>query len=213
MTTVAITSVNPNAQQKVGQTPKELGLNLAWSKDEQGKIKRILARYPKEQARSATIPLLKLAQDKCAGWLPVDAMQLVADTLNLPYVRVYEVATFYTMFNLKPVGKFHVQVCTNCSCLIRGSDAIVQAVKDVTGIKKSGQNSADGMFTFTEVECLGACVSAPMMQIGTHYYTHLDAAKTKQVLEDLCDKGSSKLVDTPEGDTDPIDFGTYQERV
>ena len=194
-----------------GQTPQPLGLNLSWSKPEQEAVTRTLAKYPADRSRSATIPLLHLAQRKCGGWLPVDAMQLVADTLGLPYIRVYEVATFYTMFNLKPVGKHHVQVCTNCACLIRGSDAIVSVVKDVSGIEASGQTSDDGTFTLTEVECLGACVQAPMMQVGTHYYTNLTAEKTREILAHLAKGGDpAKFSSTePTRDADPIHNGKY----
>ncbi|RYG60753.1 MAG: NAD(P)H-dependent oxidoreductase subunit E [Alphaproteobacteria bacterium] len=194
-----------------GQTPQSLGLNLSWSKTEQEAVTRALAKYPADRARSATIPLLHLAQRKCNGWLPVDAMQLVADTLGLPYIRVYEVATFYTMFNLKPVGKYHVQVCTNCACLIRGSDGIVAAVKDLTGIEASGQTSDNGEFTLTEVECLGACVQAPMMQVGTHYYTNLTPDKTREILAHLAQGGDPARFSStePTRDADPIHNGTY----
>lgn len=194
-----------------GQTPQSLGLNLSWSKTEQEAVTRTLAKYPAERSRSATIPLLHLAQRKCGGWLPVDAMQLVADTLGLPYIRVYEVATFYTMFNLKPVGKYHVQVCTNCACLIRGSDGVVAAVKELTGIEASGQTSENGDFTLTEVECLGACVQAPMMQIGTHYYTNLTPEKTREILQHLAKGGSpAKFSSTePTTEADPIHNGKY----
>lgn len=139
-----------------GQTPKALGLNLQWSKEARKAITNILARYPKEQSRSALIPVLHLAQREFGGWLSVDAMQLVGETLNLPYIRVYEVASFYTMFNLKPVGKYHVQVCTNCACMVRGSDEIVKVVKEATGIKQLNDHhqghSDNGTFTLTEVE-------------------------------------------------------------
>ncbi|MFZ2620637.1 MAG: NAD(P)H-dependent oxidoreductase subunit E [Alphaproteobacteria bacterium] len=206
MTTVAITPMN--SQHHTGQTPKALGLNLKWDKAENAKIKRICSRYPADRQQSAMIPLLKLAQDKCNGWLPVDAMQLVAETLQLPYMRVYEVATFYTMFNLNSVGQFHVQVCTNCSCLIRGSDGVLEAAKKVAeGAKK-------GTFTVTEVECLGACVAAPMMQIGMHYYTHLDAKQTEKILKHLAKGGDAKdFADTPPSDTDALHGGDYEERI
>lgn len=188
---------------KIKETPI-----FAFSKKSQEKVKRILKRYPKDQARSAMIPVLKLAQDEFGGWLDVPAMELVAETLNQPYIRVYEVATFYTMFNLKPVGKYHVQVCTNCSCMITGSDKVVAAVKKETGIAASGENSKDGEFTFTEVECLGACVDSPMMQINNHYYTKLTAEKTTEILKDLR-KGKDDQVDTPPGSVDPIHHGKY----
>lgn len=203
-------TIRINEQHHTGQTPKPLGLNLKWTPAAEKKIAEILSHYPAERSRSATIPLLHLAQQEFGGWLPVDAMQLVADTLNLPYIRVYEVASFYTMFNLQPVGKFHLQVCTNCSCLITGSDAVVKEVKEVTGLTASGQTTEDGMFTFTEVECLGACVAAPMMQVGTHYYTHLNAAKTREILTHLAKGGApEKYADTPPAAIDPIHHGKY----
>lgn len=166
-----------------------------WSKATEGKVKRIIAKYPKDQTRSAVIPVLKLAQDEFDGWLDVPAMNLVAETLSLPYMRVYEVATFYTMFNLKPVGKFHVQVCTNCSCMIRGGENILEAVETEAGTQKGG-TSKDDMFTISEVECLGACVDAPMMQINNSYYTKLDVDKARDILVNLR-AGKDVETDTP----------------
>lgn len=176
---------------------------LSFSKETEARIKRILKRYPKEQAQSAVIPVLRLAQDEFDGWLSTSAMQLTAERLNMPYIRVYEVATFYTMFNLKPVGKYHVQVCTNCSCMIRGSDTIMDAVKEFTGIEKNGEMSDDSLFTLTEVECLGACCDAPMMQVNNGYYTKLDKEKTLQILDGL-KKGSDVETATP---TEPMKDG------
>jgi NADH-quinone oxidoreductase E subunit len=198
-------------EQVQGQTPKPLGLNLAWNAVEKKQVKNILAKYPAERSRSATIPLLYLAQRKCQGWLPVDAMQLVAETLNLPYIRVYEVASFYTMFNLKPVGKYHLQVCTNCSCLIRGSDSVLETIQKELGIGP-GETTPDGMFTLTEVECLGACVAAPMMQLGAdHYVTHLDHRKTMLLLAHLRGGGDpAKFADTPPAPVDPITLTAEQ---
>lgn len=202
-------TINPNAPQSTGQTPKALGLGLAWSKAAQKQVANIRGRYPAAQSRSALIPLLWLAQREFGGWLSVDAMQLVADTLQLPYIRVYEVASFYTMFNLRPVGKFHLQVCTNCACLIRGSDAVLAEVKKHTGLT-GGQTSQDGLFTLTEVECLGACVAAPMMQVGTHYYTNLTAQKVEEILASLKKTGSAAhLADTPPAALDPITHDDY----
>jgi NADH-quinone oxidoreductase subunit E len=194
-----------------GQTPHALGLNLKWSAQAQKHISTILSHYPADRSRSATIPLLHLAQREFGGWLSVDAMQLVADTLGLPYIRVYEVASFYTMFNLQPVGKFHLQVCTNCACLIRGSDEVVKEIKTVTGVHGSGDTTPDGTFTFTEVECLGACVAAPMMQVGTHYFTNLTPQKTRQILSHLKQGGDpAKYADTPPApNADPIHTGKY----
>ena len=211
-------TIRINSQVASGQTPKSLGLKLAWSKADEATVKGIVARYPAGKQRSATIPLLHLAQRRFGGWLNVDAMQLVAETLDLPYIRVYEVASFYTMFNLKPVGKHHLQVCGNCSCLIRGSDTVLKTITDELGIQP-GETTKDGLFTLTEVECLGACVAAPMMQLSEddgamHYVTNLDAAKTKALISALKKDDSTalgKLVDTPPAAIDPISPTRYAE--
>jgi NADH-quinone oxidoreductase E subunit len=194
MTTVKLKTSVKIVGPEVGHLVTDTG--LSFSKGTETSIKRILKRYPKERSQSAVIPVLRLAQDEFGGWLSTSAMQLTAERLNMPYIRVYEVATFYTMFNLKPVGKYHVQVCTNCSCMIRGSDAIVSAVKEFTGLEDQGQISDDSLFTLTEVECLGACVDAPMMQINNGYYTKLDKEKTLQILDDL-KKGHDVETATP----------------
>lgn len=189
---------------------KDADKPMQWSKAAKERIERILTRYPENQKQSAVIPLLKLAQDESGGWLPVPAMQLVAETLAMPYIRVYEVATFYTMFNLQPVGKYHVQVCTNCSCMIRGSGEIVKTVREETGLAKQGDITKDGLFTYHEVECLGACVDAPMMQINNHYYTNLTAEKTQQILKQLR-QSDMQGMDTPPGEVDPVHYGAYEE--
>lgn len=160
------------------------GLPLAFSKETEAKLKRIIKRYPADQKQSAVIPALKLAQDEFGGWLSLDAMKLVAETLSMSYMRVYEVATFYTMFNLEPVGKYHVQVCTNCSCMIRGAEKVAEIAKDEAGVS-AGEMSEDELFTITEVECLGACVEAPMMQINNHYFTKLTGDSTREILQKL----------------------------
>ncbi len=132
-------------------------------------VKATIDKYPEGWQESAVMPLLDLAQRQHDGWLPRAAMDTVAEMLGMPPIRVYEVASFYTMYNLKPVGKNHVQVCTNLPCWLRGSDAVVGACKKSLGVDMGG-TTGDGMFTLTEVECLGACVNAPMMQIGDDYY-------------------------------------------
>lgn len=179
------------------------------------KIKTILAKYPPERSQSALIPVLWLAQAEFGGWLEKPALDLVAQTLNLPAIRVYEVASFYTMFNLKPVGKYHVQVCTNCSCMIRGSGAVLKALEEATNTHAHdhaghGHISPDGLFTLTEVECLGACVAAPVMQVGSHYYTHLTPEKAKTIVTYL-KAGKLPEPDTPPAATDPIDNTAYAE--
>ena len=144
--------------------------------------KAIVAKYPEGREASATLPLLTLAQRQNDNWLPRAAMDVVADMVGLAPMRVYEVATFYTMYNLKPVGKNFIQVCTNISCLLKGSDDVFKVCKKKLGIE-NGETTPDGQFTLLEVECLGACVNAPMMQIGADYYEDLDAASTEKVLD------------------------------
>lgn len=144
----------------------------------------IIAKYPDGWQASACMPLLDIAQRQHDGWLPRAAMDVVADMLSLSKIRVYEVATFYTMYNLAPVGKNHVQVCTNLPCWLRGSDDIMETCKDTLGIR-IGETSSDGQFTLSEVECLGACTNAPMMQINDEFYEDLDTKSTVSVLNDL----------------------------
>lgn len=151
--------------------------------------KAIIAKYPDGFQASACMPLLDLAQRQHDGWLPRAAMEYVADMLGMPAIRVFEVATFYTMYNKEPVGKHHVQVCTNISCLLKGSDAVVGACKKKLGINV-GETTEDGKFTLSEAECLGACVNAPMMQIGDDYYEDLDSDSTANILDTL-DQGGT----------------------
>lgn len=149
-----------------------------------------IAKYPEGRQQSAVMPLLDLAQRQHDGWLPRVAMDYVADLLEVPRIIAYEVATFYTMYNLAPIGKYHVQVCTNLSCWLRGSDEIVEACERIVGVKM-GSTSEDGIFKLSEAECLGACVNAPMMQIDDDYYEDLDAGSTESILTEL------KLGETP----------------
>uniref|UniRef100_V9IKG9 NADH dehydrogenase [ubiquinone] flavoprotein 2 n=1 Tax=Apis cerana TaxID=7461 RepID=V9IKG9_APICE len=135
------------------------------------RIEALLKIYPEGHKRGAMIPLLDLAQRQ-HGWLPISAMHKVAEILNIPRMRVYEVATFYTMFNRRPMGKYHVQICTCTPCWLRDSDSIVEAVTKATNCKV-GEMSADKLFTVSEVECLGACANAPMFQVNDDYYVCL----------------------------------------
>ncbi|MDA1089227.1 MAG: NADH-quinone oxidoreductase subunit NuoE [Proteobacteria bacterium] len=144
----------------------------------------VIAMYPEGWQESAVMPLLDLAQRQHDGWLSRAAMDTVAGMLGMAPIRVYEVATFYTMYNLAPVGKNHVQVCTNLPCWLRGSDAIVGACKKSLGVT-FGETTEDGQFTLSEAECLGACVNAPMMQIGDDYFEDLDADSAQAILEKL----------------------------
>ena len=154
-------------------------------------VEGILSKYPESWKASAVMPLLDLAQRQSDGWLPRVAMDCVADMLSMPRIRVYEVATFYTMYNLSPIGKYHVQVCTNLPCWLRGSDAIVVSCQKKLGIG-FGETSEDGLFTLTEVECLGACVNAPMMQINDDFYEDLDSNSTETILSIMAAGGKAK---------------------
>ena len=145
---------------------------------------KIIARYPKGRQASAVLPLLDLAQRQNGGWLPRAAMDHVADILGMPKIRVYEVATFYTMYNLQPVGEHVVQVCTTTPCALRGAEKVLHTIKTELGVETGG-TSSDGKFTVLEVECLGACVNAPMIQIDDDYYEDLDELSTKKVLDSL----------------------------
>ncbi len=155
-----------------------------FSADNRRRAADFIAKYPDGRQASAVMPLLDLAQKQNGGWLPRAAMEHVAEVLGMPPIRVYEVATFYTMYNLKPIGKHHVQVCTNLPCWLRGSDGIVAACRKNLGVD-FGETTADGEFTLAEMECLGACVNAPMMQIDDEYYEDLDSDSTKAILDEL----------------------------
>jgi NADH-quinone oxidoreductase E subunit len=153
--------------------------------------KKIIAKYPDGFQASATMPLLDLAQRQYDNWIPQAAMDHIADLLEMPVIRVYEVATFYTMFNLKPVGKYHVQVCTNLPCMLRGSTSVFDACKKILDVN-DGETTEDGVFTLQHVECLGACVNAPMMQINDDYYEDLDQGSTESILNELRAGGTPK---------------------
>lgn len=177
---------------------------FAFTAENQEKASAFIARYPAGRQQSAVMPLLDLAQRQ-EGWVSQAAMDAVAAMLAMPPIRVYEVATFYTMFNLHPMGKHHVQVCTNLPCMLRGSDEVVKACRSVLGID-IGQTTADGMFTFSEVECLGACVNAPVVQIDDDYYEDLNAERIEKILNTLKTGGiptpgsqSGRMHSAPEG--------------
>ena len=148
------------------------------------RAKAIIAKYPPGRQASAVLPLLDLAQRQHDNWLPRAAMDAVAEMLEMARIRVYEVATFYTMFNLKPVGKHLLQICTTTPCWLRGSDEVVAACSRKLGIGV-GETTADGKFTMMEVECLGGCVNAPIIQVNDDFYEDLDAASTETLLAAL----------------------------
>jgi len=153
-----------------------------FSDENYGKIREILRKYPTNYKASGVIPLLDLAQRQCGGWLPLAAMNKVARLLEMAPMRVYEVATFYTMFNREKIGKYNVQVCTTTPCMIRGGYEILKACEETLGISVGG-DTKDGMFHLMEVECLGACVNAPMIQINDDFYEDLTPETTVKVLE------------------------------
>ena len=163
--------------------------SFAWTEASARAAAEIVARYPAGRQASASIPFLDLAQRQVGemtgtqGWLPIPVIEFVARELDMPPVRVMEVASFYTMFNLSPVGKFHVQVCGTTPCMLRGSDDVLAACYK-RGLKK-GHTTADGLFTLTEVECLGACANAPMVQINDDNYEDLTEASMKSILDAL----------------------------
>lgn len=146
--------------------------------------KRHIACYPKDRQQSAVMPLLDLAQRQNGGWLPEGAVGAIAGMLSMPPIRVLEVATFYSMYNRAPVGRRRINVCTTTPCWLRGSDDIVAACEKALGVAL-GETTADGEFTLREVECLGACVNAPMVQIGDDYYEDLDAGSITRVIAAL----------------------------
>jgi NADH-quinone oxidoreductase subunit E len=162
---------------------------FAWTAENEAKAKAIVSRYPPGRQQSAVIPLLDQAQcqvgleTQTQGWLPVPVIEYVARYLDMPYMRAFEVATFYTMFNLRPVGRYHVQVCGTTPCMLQGADDVFAACYE-RGMKK-GATTPDGLFTLTEVECLGACANAPMVQINDDNYEDLTFESITAVLDAL----------------------------
>jgi NADH-quinone oxidoreductase E subunit len=156
------------------------------------KMKEILSKYPETRKKSAVMPLLYLAQKQNEGWIPLVAIQYIADQLDVPYIKVYEVATFYTMYNLAPVGKYFVQVCTTTPCAIRGSGKIVEMCKKHIS-EKEGNLSSDEKSSWIEVECLGACVNAPMIQINEDYYEDLDEDSVEKIFKSFKDDNLPKF--------------------
>ena len=158
--------------------------NMAkFSEQQLSKVQEIIDRYPAGKQKSAVIPLLHMAQEEFGGWLSSESMDYVASLLNIAPIEVYEVATFYSMYNLKPVGKFLFEVCQTGPCMLRGSDDIIDYIKEKLGIAV-GETTADGMFTLKTVECLGACGYAPMMQLGKFYREHLTKEKVDQIIDE-----------------------------
>jgi|SRR5690606_8060634 len=164
---------------------------IAFQPETLKQVQKIIARYPEGKQKSALIPVLHIAQKEFGGWLAVPVMDYVAEILSIKPIEVYEVATFYTMFNMKPVGKYVLEVCQTGPCMLNGSDGIIQHIRETLNIK-NGETTADGLFTLKTVECLGACGYAPMMQLGKFYHEHLTNEKVDEILQ-LCRQGAIAL--------------------
>jgi len=171
------------------ETPAEPA-DFAFDAEAEAAVQRIITRYPPGKQASAVIPALYVVQRQMgrttgSAWVPRVAMDHVAARLSMAPIRVYEVATFYLMFNTRPIGRHHLQVCGTTPCWLRGSDEVLRACKEAGGLKGYGETSADGLFTLTEVECLGGCVNAPVLQVDDDYFEDLDYAGTVRLIEAL----------------------------
>ena len=147
-------------------------------------VNKIKHNYPNGREKSAVMPLLYLAQKQNDNWIPLEAMKCIAKLINIPYIKVYEVATFYTMYNLAPVGKYHIQICTTTPCMIRGAYDLVDILKNKIN-ENQNELSKKGICSWTEVECLGACINAPMMQINDDYYEDLNVSDVEKIIEKI----------------------------
>jgi NADH-quinone oxidoreductase E subunit len=159
-------------------------MTFEFNKENQEKVKEILAKYPQDRKKSAVMPLLDLAQRQNNNWISGDVIACIANIIDIPEIRVYEVATFYTMYNLKPVGKYLLQFCKTTPCMLRGIDKIIKDCKEKLGIEMD-ETTIDGLFTLKEVECLGACVNAPVVQINDDFAEDLTSDNFLRILEDL----------------------------
>ncbi len=166
-------------------------MSLSFSDEKLKEVQSIVDRYPQGKQKSALIPVLHLAQEEFGGWLSTETMDYVASVLNLKPIEVYEVATFYSMFNLKPVGKYLFEVCQTGPCMLNGSDDIVKYIYEKLGIKP-GETTEDGMFTLKTVECLGACGYAPMMQQGKYYKEHLTKERIDSIIAECRNTAAAK---------------------
>lgn len=158
-------------------------VNIVFPPEKLAKVNELIERYPEGKQKSALLPVLHLAQKEFGGWLDVPVMDYVASLLQLEPIEVYEVATFYSMYNMKPVGKYMFEVCKTGPCMLKGSDDIIDYIEEKLNIK-AGQTTPDGLFTLKKAECLGACGYAPMMQLGKHYREHLTREKVDQIIEE-----------------------------
>lgn len=164
-------------------------MTAQFSKEKLDRVRELISRYPEGKQKSALLPILHLAQQEFGGWLDVGTMDYVASLLNIAPIEVYEVATFYTMYNMKPVGRYVFEVCQTGPCMLRGSDDIINYISEKLNIG-IGETTADGLFTLKVVECLGACGYAPMMQLGKTFREHLTPSKVDAIIEE-CQKTSA----------------------
>ena len=162
-------------------------MSVEFSKEKLAEFSQLLSRYPEGKHKSALLPVLHLAQEEFGGWLDVPVMDYVASLLKIEPIEVYEVASFYSMYNLKPAGRYMFEVCQTGPCMINGSDGIINYIKEKLGIGV-GETTADRMFTLKTVECLGACGYAPMMQLGKNYREHLTKEKVEAIIEECRSK-------------------------
>lgn len=170
--------------------PAEQPEQFTFDAESEAEIVKVLKKYPEARKASAVMPILYIAQrqmgrDTGSAWVPLVAMDEIAKRLDMAPIRVYEVASFYTMYNTRPIGRYHLQVCTTTSCWLRGSDSVVQACKKSTGINNVGETSEDGLFTLTQVECLGACANAPILQVDDDFYEDMDGPSTEALIAAL----------------------------
>ena len=170
---------------------KEQPSNFEFNKKNLEEAQKLIKNYPDGKQQSAVMPLLYLAQKQNDNWIPLAAMKYIAKFLSMPYIKVYEVATFYTMYNLSPVGKYFFQICTTTPCMIRGAYDIVNVCKEKISDKEN-QLSKDNTCSWMEVECLGACINAPMMQINDDYYEDLNKEKTEKIINQI--QNGEKLI-------------------
>lgn len=167
-------------------------MTFKFNEENQKKVQQILAKYPTDRKKSAVMPLLDLAQRQNANWVSKDVIAEISEILEIPEIKVYEVASFYTMYNLKPVGKYLLQFCKTTPCMLRGIDKIIKDCEDKLGIEMD-ETTLDGVFTLKEVECLGACVNAPVVQINDDFAEDLTSENFLQILEDLKSGKSFKI--------------------
>ncbi len=162
---------------------------IKFSEQKLAKIDELITHYPEGKQKSALLPILHLAQEEFGGWLSADTMDYVAELLQITPIEVYEVATFYSMYNTKPVGKYMFEVCQTGPCMVSGCDDMIEYISNKLNIK-AGETTTDGLFTLKTVECLGACGYAPMMQLGKHYREHLTKEKVDMIIEECKNKSA-----------------------